>query len=110
MSFIGSPGYDCAKFIAAESYEELDKVAERNPEVKKAVVKYRELTAEERTRDMYERREKARRDMVSQQKWAIKQKQLEIAKNLFARNMTIEDIIEITGLSQDEVESINIIE
>ena len=32
----GTKLYDWAKFIAAASYEELDKVAERNPEVKKA--------------------------------------------------------------------------
>ena len=36
--------------------------AERNPQVGRAVVKLRELSAVEQARDLYERREKARRD------------------------------------------------
>lgn len=45
-------------------------LAERNPQVGKAVVKLRELSAGERARDMYERREKARRDQQSREDWA----------------------------------------
>jgi hypothetical protein len=45
-------------------------LAERNPQVGKAVVKLRELSADERARDMYERREKARRDQQSREDWA----------------------------------------
>jgi predicted transposase/invertase (TIGR01784 family) len=77
----GTKLYDWAKFIGAESDEEMEEVAKRNLEVKKAVVKYRELTAEERTRDMYERREKARRDAVAQQKWAIKKVSWKLRKS-----------------------------
>lgn len=102
----GSKLYDWAKFIAAESDEELDIVAERNLEVSKAVVKYRELTAEERTRDMYERREKARRDVAMHQKHAVKQSKLEIAKNLLALNMQIEQIATATGLNVEEVKNL----
>ena len=36
--------------------------AQRNPQVGKAVVKLRELSADERARDMFERREKSRMD------------------------------------------------
>jgi hypothetical protein len=36
-------------------------LAERNPQVAQVVVRLRELAADERARDLYERREKARR-------------------------------------------------
>ncbi len=49
-------------------------LAERNPEIGKAVVKLRELSTDERARDLYERREKARRDIAAEKKWAVKQR------------------------------------
>jgi len=66
----GTELYDWAKFIAAESEEDLEMVAEMNPQIQKAVVKLRELSADERARDMYERREKAMRDIDSRERWA----------------------------------------
>jgi hypothetical protein len=53
--------YDWARFIAAESEEVLKIIEDRNPQVHEAVVKLRELSADEQVRDMYERREKAPR-------------------------------------------------
>jgi hypothetical protein len=86
----------------------MEKAAARNQEVKKAMVKYRELTADERTRDLYERREKARRDLAAEKKWAIKQREFEIAKKMLNGNRPINEIIEYTGLSLDEIESLNV--
>jgi hypothetical protein len=81
-------------------------VAERNPQVGKAVVTFRELSADERVRDMYERREMARMDFESQKKWALKQMQIEIAKNLLNVGDSVEKVINVTGLTHDEVESL----
>jgi predicted transposase/invertase (TIGR01784 family) len=100
----GTELYDWAKFIAAETEEELTMLAERNPQVGKAVVKLRELSADERAHDMYERREKARRDMVMREDWAVKKKQLEIAKNLLKMDLPLDQIITATGLPNEEVE------
>jgi predicted transposase/invertase (TIGR01784 family) len=69
----GTSLYDWAKFIDAETEEELTVLAERNPQVGKAVVKLRELSGDERARDLYERREKARRDQQSREDWARQQ-------------------------------------
>jgi len=106
----GTQLYDWAKFIAAESDDELTAVAKRNPEVNKAVVNYRELTADEYTRDLYERREKARRDQVSREKDAklesIKERNIEIAKNLLTMNLPLDQISKATGLSVDEIEEL----
>jgi predicted transposase/invertase (TIGR01784 family) len=54
--------YDWASFIAAETEEELKMLAKRNQTISRAVVKLRELSADERARDLYERREKEQRD------------------------------------------------
>jgi predicted transposase/invertase (TIGR01784 family) len=102
----GTELYDWARFIAAETEEELTMIAERNPQVGKAVVKLRELSADERARDLYERREKARRDMAAQQKWAIKQRDFEIAQKLLCIGDSIDKIITVTGLTVEEIENL----
>ena len=60
--------YDWAKFIDAETEEELNMVAERNPEVQKAVVRLEVLSGDERARYIAEMEEKAWRDMQSHKK------------------------------------------
>ena len=75
---------------------------ERNPEVQKAVVKLRELSADERVRDTYFRREMMRRDIAAQ----LKQRDIDIAKKLLIRNRPIEEIVEDTGLTREEVEGL----
>jgi predicted transposase/invertase (TIGR01784 family) len=83
-------------------------IAERNPNVRNAVVKLRRLSADEQTRYAYEMREKARRDMESQERWARlegrQEEKLEIAKNLLNLDVSIDKIAKSTGLSQAEVE------
>jgi predicted transposase/invertase (TIGR01784 family) len=101
----GTELYDWAKFIAAETEEELTMLAERNPQIGKAVVKLRELSADERARDLYERREKARRDIAAEKKWAVKQTTFEIARNLLGLNMPVDQIVTATGLTREEVEN-----
>ena len=103
----GTELYDWAKFIAADTEEELNMVAERNPQVAKAVVRLRELSSDERARDTFDRQEKARRDQASREKWAAKQKALAIAKNLLGIKLPFEQIVETTGLTREEVESIS---
>ena len=98
--------YDWASFIDAESEEELNMIAERNPQIGKAVVKYRELTADERARDLYDRRQRMQMDVNAQKRWAIKQRDFEIAKNLLSDGDSVEKIIKITGLTLEEVESL----
>jgi predicted transposase/invertase (TIGR01784 family) len=98
--------YDWAKFINAKTEEELAMLAERNPQIGKAVVKLRQLSADERTRDLYERREKARRDMESQTRWGILQSKYEIARNALKMGLSMNDIVTLTGLTPDEVKNL----
>ena len=101
----GTELYDWAKFIDAETEEELTMLAERNPQIGRAVVKLRELSADERARDLYERREKARRDMAAREKWAVKKRDFEIARIMLADGEPVEKVTRYTSLTSDEVES-----
>jgi len=120
----GTQLYDWASFIAADTEEELDMLAERNTEVGKAVVKLRELSADEKARDLYERREKARRDLEMFIKDAKKEgrneglvagrneglvegrneERVNIARNLIGIGVSIEQIETATGLRREEIE------
>ena len=79
-------------------------VAESSSQIKEAIVRYRELTAEESIRAMYERREKARRDYISDMNWAKKSTALSIAEKLIQTDLPLETIIAVTGLTREEVE------
>ena len=85
-------------------------VAERNPQVKKAVVTLRRLSADEQARDMYERREKALRDIDSRERFARAEgetaKAYTIASNLLSIDMPIDKIISVTGLTREQIESL----
>ena len=58
------------RFIESDDEGELEMIAERNPQMKKAVGVLKELSADERTRMLAEAREKARRDAASRLNWA----------------------------------------
>ena len=103
----GTELYDWASFIAASSEEEMTVVAERNPQVSKAVMKFKELSADERARDLYERREKARRDAAMREKWAVKKNQFEMAKIMLANGEHIDKIMLYTRLEREEIENLS---
>ena len=96
------------------SSDGLEMLPERNPKVKKAVVTLRRLSADEQARDMYERREKAMRDIDSLNREAeqrgIKKgettKAITIATNLLSLNLPLETIITATGLTREEIENL----
>lgn len=106
----GTELYDWAKFIAAETEEELTMLAERNPVVGRAVVKLRELSADEKARDLYERQEKARRDRAAENRWArqqgVQEEKLQTAQNALQMNLSNDDITRLTGLTHDEIENL----
>lgn len=93
-------------------------IAEQNPQIKKAAVTLKALSADERIRYMYERREKARRDEESQMRWARQEGWIEglqegrqerifdVARNLLGFNVPVETIIKSTGLTREDVESL----
>jgi len=99
----GTELYDWAKFIAASSEEELSMIAERNPHVNKAIIKLRALSADEKARELYERREKARRDADMFLRWELKKSKFDIARVMLENNESIEKISMYTSLTQEEI-------
>jgi len=77
-------------------------IAERSPQVKKAVVRLMELSNDEKTRMLYESRQKLEWDFQARERATVRM----IAKNMLKRNRLIDEIIEDTGLDYEEIESL----
>ena len=100
------------KFIQSDDREVLDMLAEKSPQIKKAVGVLKELSADERARMLFEEQEKARRDIASLMGGAERKGKLEgkleghtdVAKKLLKRNRPLEEIMEDTGLTREEIE------
>jgi len=89
-------------FLKSERKEDLSMLEKRNPQIRKAVAVLKELSQDERTRLLYEEREKARRDMMSRLDGAIQ----EIARNLLLLAVPIETIAKATGLSEEDIKKL----
>jgi len=82
-------------------------VASRNTQISKAVVKLRELSADEKARDMYERQEKARRD----HEWAMdyaREMGIEegIKEGTQKREQELIESMKLSGMSEAEIDRI----
>jgi len=69
-------------------------------------VTYRILPTEEREQDRLERQEKARRDQRMWKRWAIKQREIEVARNLLKMDIPLDKIISATNLTIEEAEGL----
>lgn len=98
--------WDWMKFIKSDDEEVLDMLAGRSPEMKKAVGVLKELSADERTRMLYEEQEKKRRDIASMMKGAERKGRIDVARNLIKMNLQTEQIIQATNLTFEEIESL----
>jgi len=98
--------YNWLRFIKAEEEIELEVVAQRDPIIKKAVLKLMELSDDERARMLLEKREMERMDESVRKSWAIEQNSIEIARKLIKMNLSEQQIIEATGLTKKEIESL----
>ncbi|MDR3296054.1 MAG: Rpn family recombination-promoting nuclease/putative transposase [Clostridiales Family XIII bacterium] len=94
------------QFLKSDREEELAMLAQRSPQMKKAVGVLMELSADERTRMLYDAHEKALRDEKSRLRGAEKNRTNEIARKLLNRGRPIEEIVEDTGLSREEIEAL----
>lgn len=94
------------EFIKAEGEIELEAVAQRDPLIKKAVARLMELSADEKTRFLYEAREKERMDMESREEDARAEGVMSVAKNMITDGEPVEKIMRYTNLSRTEVEAL----
>ncbi|MDR2637468.1 MAG: Rpn family recombination-promoting nuclease/putative transposase [Zoogloeaceae bacterium] len=112
----GTEEWEWMKFLNARKEEELTMLAEKNPLIGKAVSRLVELSQDERTRLLAESREKMRRDIAAREQGAANkgrvegrvEAQLAIARKALSKNMSIEDIMDLTGLSAEEIQSLRL--
>jgi hypothetical protein len=83
-------------------------IADRSPQLKKAVVRLMELSNDERTRLLYESRQKMEWDNQARERGASNDRAIVIAKNMLKRNRPIDEIVEDTGLTKEKVEELKI--
>ncbi|GHU29737.1 hypothetical protein FACS189497_08250 [Betaproteobacteria bacterium] len=97
-------------------------LAEKNPEVKKAVAKLMTLTEDEQARMVADARDKMRWDIESRERAAVNKGREEgreegrvegreeerraFARKLLANGRPIEEIMEYTGLSREKIQSL----
>jgi predicted transposase/invertase (TIGR01784 family) len=82
-------------------------IAEKNPVIKEAYCKLQEMSEDEATRMVYEARLKAQRDEYSRVQGALEEgrqeRAIEIARNLKNLDIPVEQIVQSTGLSPEEI-------
>ena len=105
----GTAVWEWLQFLRAKQKEDFEMVAEKNPEIRKAVDTLYELSADEEVRAQYEMRQKARLDRLTQlaesYQDGLAKGKLEVAQNLKAMGLSPDQIATATGLTLDEIES-----
>ena len=94
------------QFIGNISEEGVNIAMKENDEIRKAKEELEYLTGDEEERRLAELREKAIRDEITNLNGAIRENKLEIAKKMKDKSISIESIIEITGLTKEEIEKL----
>jgi predicted transposase/invertase (TIGR01784 family) len=114
----GKEIWNWLQFLRSMKREDFEMVAERNPEIRKAVDKLYVLSQDQKARDEYEWRLKCIRDYNTGINSAFRdgkiegkaegevKKAKEVAKKMKARGRSFEEIAEDTGLPQDEIEKL----
>jgi len=102
----GTTVWEWMKFLKSKTKEEFEMVAERNPEIRKAVNTLYELSADDKVRAEYEQRQKAWRDRKAAYEYMLDDKLCEIARKMKAYGDPIEKIQAVTGLSLEVVSSL----
>jgi len=98
------------KFLSAENKEELDMIAEKSPQVKKAVARLMELSNDERTRLLQESLQKKEWDNRARERGARAEGKTEgkaeIARSMLEDAMSPDLISKFTGLTIQEIEAL----
>lgn len=93
---------------------EVKAMSEKNEDINEALEQLRRLSSNKQLREIIEREERIERDRRAELQFAIeegiergeKKRQLEIAKRMLEKGKNIEEIIELTELTKEEIEKI----
>jgi hypothetical protein len=91
----------------AKTEEDLEKIESLGGSImKQAIGAYRHVTATDEFKEIERMRSRARHNEASALRHASEERAIEIAKNALRKNMSVDDIADITGLTQAEVENL----
>jgi predicted transposase/invertase (TIGR01784 family) len=97
------------KLFKADTEEELTKIEEMGvQEMSEAIVAFRHVAASQEFREAERMRSKARHDEAQALRNAERKRTLEIARNALQKKMSIDDIMDITGLTREEIEGLQV--
>jgi len=99
---------DWMKFFDVKTEEELNMLAKKSPAMKRASLRLLELSADEKARQLYEARLKEQRDNYAREQGAKKEGILLVARNALSMGLSADDIIKLTGLTREEIESLKV--
>jgi predicted transposase/invertase (TIGR01784 family) len=114
----GSKLWNWMKFLSAQKKEDLTMATTTNPMIQKAVARLEELSADERTRLLYESRQKMMWDIQGAKNYARQEGfqegrqegrqegKFDVAKALLLIGDPIDKIVQVTGLSREEIEKL----
>ena len=89
----------------AETEEDLEKIKKMEvPMMNQAINAYYTITASSEFREIERLREKARHDEAQALYHAKRERDVEIAQNALRKGLSIDDVVDITGLTHNEVE------
>ena len=101
---------DWLVFLENPESERVTRKMEENENLKEAVKKLDRISEDEKMQRIIELREKAIRDEHAIYAKGIddgaKEREIQIAKNMIKKGMNVADIIEITGLTKEEIEKL----
>ena len=101
---------DWLVFLENPESERVTRKMEENENLKEAVEKLNKINEDEKMQRIIELREKAIRDEHAIYAKGIddgaKEREIQIAKNMIKKGMNVADIIEITGLTKEEIEKL----
>ncbi len=101
--------------LTGRKEEKIKMAMEENEEIKKAIEELEKLSLDPNEKELYEYRERALRDYISEMDYSInkgkeegaREAQIEIARKMLKRHVPIKEIIEITGLNEKQIKDIN---
>jgi predicted transposase/invertase (TIGR01784 family) len=102
----GTNGWQWLQFLKAKQKEDFEMVAEKNPEIRKAVDTLYELSADENIRAEYERHQKAWRDRMNQIEGARLDSLTDVARKMKGAGEAVHKITMYTGLTAQEIDKL----
>jgi len=97
---------DWMKLFDVKTEEDLEMLSQKSPAMKRATMRLKELSADEKARQLYEARLKEQRDSYARERGAVKTREQEIALAMLSDGEPLEKVLRYTNLTKAEIENL----